>query len=92
MYELISATDLLQDDDFHLTACKNRAADGAFVCFECGLWCTSQSNFDQHLAGYAHVKRVEWLDEDGAAATAHQSGDDGQAAGADDIVTAASAN
>lgn len=52
---------------------------------------TSQSNFDQHLAGYAHVKRVKWLDEDGAAVTAHQSSDDAQA-GADDNVTAAPAN
>jgi hypothetical protein len=51
----------------------------------------SQSNFDQHLAGYAHMKRVKWLGEDGAAVTAHQSSDDGQA-GADDNVTAASAN
>jgi hypothetical protein len=47
-----------------------------FVCFECGIWCSSQTCFDQHVAGWAHSKRIAWLDG-GAMAAADQYGGDG---------------
>ena len=32
-----------------------------FVCFECGTWCSSHNNLHQHLSGYSHRMRLEWL-------------------------------
>lgn len=46
----------------HYEACLE-ADECDFVCFNCGLWCNSEHNLQQHLNGCAHRNRGDWLDE-----------------------------
>ena len=31
------------------------------TCFECGIWCSSPRNLQQHMSGHTHRVRLEWL-------------------------------
>lgn len=52
---------LAQQGAAHRQACTDAGED--FVCVECGMWCTSQNNIDQHLAGWPHSVRIECVAE-----------------------------
>lgn len=46
----------------HRAACLEQD-EWNFVCFQCGIWCTSEHNLQQHYNGWAHGMRLDWLDE-----------------------------
>lgn len=47
----------------HREACLDED-ERNYVCFQCGIWCNSEHNLQQHYDGWAHGVRLDWLDED----------------------------